>query len=241
MRRTPAILVAVLWVAAIFPECSSLYYQVRPTIDIEADPFNPSKVGEYASDYSRTKENIRRADLYVIEDPNFGCRGYIPPSNDSLNNYTLPSRTFLFAVMLPYQGRNGLCSEYERAQTAHNNWGATGLIFRYSRDDPQGGSLRSRPSQEPQLSGITIVTVELERNDALLDRARYQPHVTITAHYHPFQTSQTFYFIVFAFCILMLLSCLWFVMSYIKRCHYSIQRRRRRVSGCQAMPTVSGL
>ena len=228
MQGTKALLTFIFSVAAIVTECSSLYYQVRPTITITAGKFNPTRVGEYDPDYSNSKEDIRSADLYVVEDPNFGCPGY-SPGNNTQYNYTLPEPNSEFVMMLPYMGGDGLCSEFEKSQTARSIWGTSGLIFRYDPGDPREGTLVNRPAQTQKLSGITIATMELELNTALLNRV-YLPRVTITAHYHPFPTSQTFYFIVFAFCILMLLSCLWFVMSYIKRGHYSVQRRRRRVS-----------
>ncbi len=232
MQRTKAFLAVILSVAAIIPGGSSLYYQERPTINIVAGTtFSVTKVGEYDPNYSSTSrdEDISSADLYVIEDPNFGCPGYIPANNTQQYNYTLPQPNTEFVVMLPYQGGDGLCSEYDKSLTAHSIWGARGLIFRYDPGNPREGTLMNRPDRTPRLSGITIATMEQEMNVVLLNRV-YLPRVSISAHYHPFPTSQTFYFIVFAFCILMLLSCLWFVMSYIKRCHYSVQRRRRRVS-----------
>lgn len=222
------LLAVVLSLAALIPESSSLYYQVRPTITIAAGKFNPTIVGQYDPDYSSSKEDISSADLYVVEDPEFGCPSFTP-SNSTHHNYTLPRPNSEFVVMLPYLGTEGPCSEYEKSVTAHDQWGTSGLIFRYDPDDPRDGTLAHRPPRTPQLRGITIVSMELEINSALLNR-EFLPRVTIEHHYHPFPTSQTFYFIVFAFCILMLLSCLWFVMSYIKRCHYSVQRRRRRVS-----------
>lgn len=239
MEQAKVLLAMHMLVAVAVPGCSGLYYQVRPSINITADSWpSVADVGDYDPDYSVTRSDISKADLYVIDDPYFGCPGYTP-SNTSQFNTTLPRRGAYFVVMLPYLGLNSRCLEFEKAKTARNKWGAAGLIFRYNRDDPQGGKLRSKPSQSPGLSGITIVTMKLSdaRSSPLSNGAGNHPHVTIVAHYHQFQASQTFYFIVFAFCILMLLSCLWFVMSYIKRCHYKIQRRRRRVRKPKIAPS----
>ena len=212
----------------LVPNCHCLYRnQMTPVITITAGPYEVSTDGRYDPDYSNSRRNIESAPLYVLEDENVGCPGY---SLSDLN-ITLPSPNSYFVVMLPYVGTNEPCSEFIKAQTARNVWGASGIIFCYDPDDPRGGTLRDRPSRSPMLSSITIVSMErLLANTPLQEWINTEtPYVTIEAKYHQFQTSQTFYFIVFAFCILMLLSCLWFVMSYVKRCHYNIQRRRRRV------------
>lgn len=224
-----ATLLALVFLLTTVPKCRSLYYQMRPTISIVAGDYRFSEVGDYDPDYSSTRKDISSAALYAIDDENVGCPGY----SLSEMNITLPSRGSYFVVMLPYVGTNRPCSEFTKAQTARNEWGASGLIFRYDPDDPLDGKLRDRPTQSQQLSGITIVVVKLALSLSLVDESI--PFVSIMAHYHQFQASQTFYFIVFAFCILMLLSCLWFVMSYIKRCHYNVQRRQRRVSN--SLPT----
>lgn len=219
------------------------YYQIRPTIAIyKSSQSRPvvSKVGDYDADYSNTRDNIANAMLVVVDDPTFGCPpeylndvqdGELSPNNTipvTTAPPALPSRNSYFVVMVPLLGSDSPCPEYEKARTARKMWGAEGIIFRYDPSDPQQGRLERRPNGRSKLSGITVTTMPLERDfpSSPLD----SPTVSITAHYHQFQTTHTFYFIVFAFCILMLLSCLWFVMSYMKRCHHSIQRRRRRVS-----------
>lgn len=226
---------------SVVPGCWCLY-STRPTIHIvsRADPpipvvagsYEVSEVGDYDYDYTSERRDVSRVRLYVIEEPNFGCPGY------NMSNITriLPPRDFV--LMVPNLGANSPCLEFFKAQTA-SRLGASGLIFQYDRTDVQGGWLGKRPPKTPQLSGITVVTMELRYNPAIAYRPGVEPAyltVSITAHLNQFQTSQTFYFIVFAFCILMLLSCLWFVMSYIKRCHYNVQRRRRRVRGVNFGP-----
>ena len=229
MEVTTFLFVA-LSLVALTGRCYSLYYEVRPTVAISvpsSDDFQTiTRTGEYDPNYSNTKNDIISR-LYVIEDKYSGCPEYF-------TNISLPlPRSSAFVVMLPLLGENSPCHEFLKAKTARNTWGASGVIFQYNPANSQG-VLRHRPSQYKLLSGVTIVALPLSSSQysALLlkQRGGYHPVVHINAQYHQIPASQTFYFIVFAFCILMLLSCLWFVMSYVKRCHYSIQRRRRRVS-----------
>ena len=212
----------VLLVVTSISESFSLYdYQVRPSITITVGNTRLSRLeGYYDPDYVVSpKRDISRANLIVIDNPCFGC-----PTNQSYTcNATLPDvGTEYFVVMVPLQG----CYEYQKFLSALNLWKASGLLFYYG--DSQSGVLRNRPRGTVPLSGITVASVRLSPDQVGL--LRKGGLVSITRRVSPFQTSQTFYFIVFAFCILMFLSCLWFVMSYLKRCHYSMQRRRRRVS-----------
>lgn len=225
--------VSLLLAVLAITRCSSLYYQARPTINIVVDILRLSEVGDYIYDYAKIMD-IPNADLVVIEDSYFGCPEEDPsPATGSVKNITLPPKDSYFVVMLPYLGGNSPCSEFGKAVTARRVWGAAGVIYYYTPEDPQKGKLRRRPADIPAIENLSVTKVELSsfKINALLSEVDkgLQPRVSVKAHYHPFQTTQTFYFIVFAFCILMLLSCLWFVMSYVKRCHYSLQRRRRRV------------
>lgn len=210
-------------------KCSSLYYQARPTVTIVVeDGLRVSVVGDYIYDYAKMTD-ISNADLFVVEDRSFGCPGETPTAI-SINSTFPPKDSTYFVVMLP---ANSPCTEYRKAVTAREDWGAAGVIYYYTPDDPQQGKLRRRPANTFTLDKFSVTRVEMSsfRISVLMsdiDKG-LQPRVSVTAHYHPFQTTQTFYFIVFAFCILMLLSCLWFVMSYLKWCHYSVPRRRRGV------------
>lgn len=212
--------------------CFSPYYQARPTITIVADGLTLTEVGDYITDYAKILD-ISNAKLVMVGDKNFGCPEEAPTTSSN-RNITIPSKDSYFVVMLPYLGDNSPCSEYSKAVTARDVWGAAGVIYYYTPEDPQKGRLERRPDHTLSIQDLSLTKVLLSsvKIDALLSEVEkdFQPRVSVTAHYHQFQTTQTFYFIVFAFCILMLLSCLWFVMSYIKRCHYSLTRRRRRVS-----------
>ena len=205
--------------------CSSFYYQERPLISVQVNSLRVAMVGDYVYDYASRKD-IDQADLVIIEDSHFGC------PNEA--NYTLPPEGSWFVLMVPFLGINSPCSEYLKAVAASQVWGAAGIIFYYTPGDPQEGKLPRRRAGSPPLQKFSVTKVELTASKMAtiiseVDKGA-TARVTVMVYSHPLQTTQTFYFIVFAFCILMLLSCLWFVMSYIKRCHYSIQRRRRRVS-----------
>ena len=206
---------------------SSFYYKDRPLVTIQATSLRLPVVGEYVFNYA-SRRDIDRADLYIIEDAFFGC-----DSDASASNYSLPGKDSYFVVMVPFLGNRSPCSEYHKAATASKAFGAAGIIYYYTPDDPQGGRLPNRPTNSPFLQRFSATKIELvsRKLAALLSEAEKEGgmRVTVSTYSHPLQTTQTFYFIVFAFCILMLLSCLWFVMSYIKRCHYSIRRRQRRV------------
>lgn len=50
-----------------------------------------------------------------------------------------------------------------------------------------------------------------------------------------FDQTTTFYFVMFAFCLLLLLALVWFAFNYLKRCHNVLSRRQARVcvvGGC---------
>lgn len=46
------------------------------------------------------------------------------------------------------------------------------------------------------------------------------------------RSTTTFYFVVFAFTILLLLSLTWFIFNYLRRCHHMYTAKRRRVRIC---------
>lgn len=201
------------------------FYPKNPTIRIATRSAGKlvEEGGSYITDYTSNTGDVPKAQLYVADDPTFGC-----PGGEGLNTSALSPRE-PFVVLLSSASSYGSCSDFTKARSI-SRWGASGLIFQLDR---KNGWLEpdNRPSRDYKLSSqITVVSVEIQT--AIVEPLVHQSGITVSiiGHYSQFQNSQTFYFIVFAFCILMLLSCLWFVMSYIKRCHYNIQRRRRRVS-----------
>lgn len=210
-----------------FSKCS-FYYHDRPLITIQVGTLRLPIIGVYVFDYA-SRRDLSSAELVVMEDANFGCE-----SEPRSSNYSLPAKNSYFVVMVPITG-NSPCSEYRKAVAASEVWGASGIIYYYTPDDPRGGKLSRRPSTSLPLKRFSVTKIELTARQTVtlfseIDKGSVA-RVSITTYSHPLQTTQTFYFIIFAFCILMILSCLWFVMSYLKRCHYSIKRRRRRVRG----------
>ena len=208
-------------------KCSYLFNHLQPDITILADGLRLSISGEYLLDFA-VRKDVSNAKLIVVQDESFGCF-----SNTSANNnITLPSKDTYFVVMLPYLAAGSPCTDYHKAVTAKEVWGAFGVIFYYTQDYVLNSQGR-RPDNALTITGISITKVVLSVDEATALLSAYSSgfklSVSVKAHLQQFQTTQTFYFIIFAFCILMLLSCLWFVMSYVKRCHYSLKRRRRRV------------
>ena len=225
MARVLCILFVVASVIGL-SKCS-FYYHDRPLVTIQVGTLRLPVVGVYVFDYA-TRRDVSAAELAMVEDANFGCESEPP-----MSNYSLPGKNSYFVVMVPIVGGSN-CSDYRKAVAASEVWGASGIIYYYSPDDPRGGKLSRRPSSSPQLERFSATKIKLTARQAVtlfseMDKGA-MTRVSVTTYSHPLQTTQTFYFIIFAFCILMILSCLWFVMSYLKRCHHSIKRRRRRVS-----------
>ncbi len=167
--------------------------------------------GEFA-DYSRS--NNVGGDLRIIEDARFGCNG-----STGLDAPDARGEVIVLAL-------TGVCNDYLQALAAEES-GAIGVVF-YS---PSDKSLSSKPSYAPI---ITATVAVIRTGDDIVDmfgNKRPTPRVTITKDYQQvYKTTHTFYFVVFAFCILMGLSCLWFLLSYIRRCCHSARNRQRRVS-----------
>ena len=209
----PIFLLLILDLCFIRTE-ATYYYELRAHVQI--DGFTKTLLGDFAgySSYGDTS-----GELILLED-DFGCPGWS-------SNRTFSSNYILFL-------RRTGCSDYEQASTAfHLRPAPNGLVFYYTPDSDRD-RLSPKPEDRPKLSTMTVAITKIYPDDlARLDNLDpgNPAQVRISGHYHQnFRTSQTFYFVVFAFCILMLLSCLWFVMSYMRRCHHSCRNRQRRVS-----------
>ena len=84
--------------------------------------------------------------------------------------------------------------------------------------------LRSRVSNK-EIDITTNVTVTVQY--AGMGSFPLDPNPTI---YPPFfDQTTTFYFVMFAFCLLLLLALVWFAFNYLKRCHNVLSRRQARV------------
>lgn len=187
-------------------------YELVPHIKLDT---NQVFIGEFAS-YSRLESTPESQSTYlplVFVNDGFGC-----PGNDTDSQ---PLSNSILLLRLTQE-----CTDYQQASAAQR-LGVQGLIFYYTPDTVDK-SLGSRYAE--RLSDITVVALELGESD-IEDLMANSPRARIDPFYHKsfFQTSHTFYFVVFAFCILMLLSCLWCILSYIRRCQYNVRNRRRRV------------
>lgn len=187
-------------------------YELVPHIKLEGN--GQMFIGEFAS-YSRLESTPESQSTYlplVFVNDGFGC-----PGNDTDSQ---PLSNSILLLRLTQE-----CTDYQQAIAAQR-LGVQGLIFYYT-PDAVDKSLGSRYAE--RLSDITVVALELGESD--IEDMANSPHARIDPIYHKsfFQTSHTFYFVVFAFCILMLLSCLWCILSYIRRCQYNVRNRRRRV------------
>ena len=192
-------------------------YELRAHVTFTADTndYNPDLVVGYFADYSKDTTQRRRGRL-VLVDEEYGC----PESN-----ITLPplSTTSSYIVALRLSG----CNDYLQARKAEQD-NAEGVVFFYTSNS-------ARDSSSSGDSRLTIPVAVIEVGDDILghitghDAPLYSGVAIEGMQYAVFQQSRTFYFIVTAFCILILLSCLWFFTSYFRRCRYSLRNRRRQV------------
>lgn len=183
--------------------------------------------------YSNTSVSSTTGVLYA-PDPSFGCLNVdttpTVSGNDSnssdVNSVPMATPALYpsepFVVFLPLTA----CDDYYQALYAASN-GARAVIF-YST---QSGTLTSPlpivsiPVVYTGLSSDDIDTLEV-----LLAWENTQVTVELIDTYYHYKTEQTFYFVVFAFTMLLLLSLVWFVVSYMRRCYDGIRTRRERVS-----------
>lgn len=191
--------------------------------------------GDYVA-YGGSKDLSKQL-LELVEDSSFGC------------TQTNETDTILYRVnsvfLLPDTSDH--CSGFEKMQYVSNAYNAAGVIFYRTPGDndkaPKNTTPIDRQRRQTQTrtpssnSGSpTVVRLSLLSEQLLEFRSKLRTgstlQVTIQAEVQQrtFQTSQTFYFVVFAFCILMMLSCSWLLLSYFKRCHYRWRMRRNQAS-----------
>ncbi len=208
--------------------CEGLYCTYKPQVTLNIGGSNDGAVrttivGEYV-DYGRNKISVNKDRFVLVPDAEFGC---ITNPNTSAIISKAASVKGRFVLAIPLGNKK--CSDYKKAK-AGEEAGASGILFYYL---PDSSSSSRRFSNHDPLS-IPVVSIELPE-DTLNEILEQQEHnvgvATMMGYCCPsLQTSQTFYFVVFTFCILTVLSCLWFLLSYIRRCRLRAQRRRRRVS-----------
>ena len=177
--------------------------------------------------------------LYLVEEPSFGCERSM---NDS---EIFPSFRTDSVFLLP--DTSSPCSGYEKSKYARGTLGASGVIF-YRISDEDNASVdnslhterqgrqtssqsRSSSTATPTVLRLSLLSEQLsEFRSKLGTGSTLQVSIKAQIQQRGFKTSQTFYFVVFAFCILMMLSCSWLLLSYFKRCHYRWRMRRNQVS-----------
>jgi hypothetical protein len=199
--------------------CYTYELRAHVTLTTDTNDYNPEVLVGYFASYSSVTVDRTRGRL-VLADDTYGCPG---------SNTTLPKvgTSNSFIVVIPVSG----CNDYLQAKKAEQD-SAAGVVLYYTLSDT---STDFASSDEGRLNIPVAIT---EVGDDILSHltGRELPQYTGVAiegkHYAVFQQSRTFYFIVTAFCILILLSCLWFFTSYFRRCRYSMRNRRRQVRDC---------
>lgn len=215
---------------------ASYYYEIVPYVTLSSSrgDFERKFVGSYAS-YASADDaygRLLRAPAELLE-----CEGR-QQATDSTSNSTLVSYSGSILLLELTE-----CSDYFQASVVDYRLNADGLIFYYLlTDDGSGGedkrrvSLGYRPEGSNVLQQFAVVLVGLTPAQLLELESVTANSSDVTVRIEPgqrqnAQTSHTFYFVVFAFAILMLLSCLWFVTSYLRRCRGTVRDRRRMVNG----------
>ena len=194
-------------------------YELRPQVTFSGRGADPELVVGSFAGYGLESAQKWEGSL-VLPDSTYGC----PDSNTSL---LFSHGGEPFVVVLPLKVE---CDDYQQAERAGED-GAAAVVFYYTADSEK--DWWTSGSGENHLV-IPVAVVEIW--DEILDRlsGRESPPYTRVSiegrHYAVPPRQRTFYFIVTAFCILILLSCLWFFTSYFRRCRYSVRNRRRQVS-----------
>ena len=215
---------ALLSAMASLAECYS-YYTLIPKVEFYVDRRLYATIqGDYVSYGSNT--DLTKL-LYVVDDPFFGCM--------EANDTDFPSYPTRSAFLLPESSH---CSNTEKSKFASDTYDARAVIlYRLSdsndeedRERRQTAKQTAQSTSGPTIIKVSILTKQLEHL-LTTQSASSTIQVTVEAQLiqRGFRTTQTFYFVVFAFCILMLLSCSWLLLSYFKRCHYRWRLRRNQV------------
>ena len=245
-EATVMFLLAVLSAVISLVECYGSYYRLVPRVQFFIDK-KPYAIidGDYTS-FGNSRDLLEKW-LYLNEDTSFGCR-----KNDA-NETTILSYSPNSVLLLP--DSSSPCSVHEKTKYAQEMYRVSGIIYyRTSMSDTSRnasatttGELRTAASRgdrrrQTQSSSVpTVVRLILTSEQLAEFRSKLSTgstlQVTIEADIEQrgFRTTQTFYFVVFAFCILMMLSCSWLLLSYFKRCHYRWRLRRNQV--CTSVET----
>lgn len=216
----PRVEILVLWSWLIHISLGYSYeLKAHVTFTSDTADYGNPVVGSFAS-YGEASTDRRRGEL-VLPSETYGCLE---------SNATLPriSSGSSFIVVLPLsEDTYSECNDYIQANQAYQD-NAAGVVFYYTSD-----SSRDSATAGGAILAIPVAVVKVDDDLLAYITGQKSPRYTNVAiegvNYTVFQQSRTFYFIVTAFCILILLSCLWFFTSYFRRCRHSVRNRRRQV------------
>ena len=217
---------------SLMTHCEGLYCTYRPQVTLNVgngdSAIQTTIVGEYA-DYGYQRTQVKELTFILLPDYDFGCGSQLNPNTTAALIRAPSTGTFVLMIPLPLDNSDTSCSDYTKSVVAQH-FGAAGVLFYYFPSSP--GQLTD---EDPPLS-IPIAAIELSEESLNSIQEQLEENsglVSILGYCYPsIQSSQTFYFVVFTFCILTVLSCLWFMLSYIRRCRLRAAIRRRRVSVC---------
>ncbi|XP_064404697.1 E3 ubiquitin-protein ligase RNF13-like isoform X2 [Halichondria panicea] len=238
MKMDASKFVVTLFVAyiSLITHCEGLYctYRAQVTLNVGSgdSAIMETIVGDYA-DYGNHRIQLQHLKFLLIPDYDFGCSSQLNPNTTAaISKAVSTGNPFVLMIPLPLDVDSAIsdtsCSDYKKATVAQS-LSAAGVLFYYL---PSSSSSSSLTEEDPSLS-IPVAAIEISED--LLNSIQEQPEensglVAILGYCYPsIQSSQTFYFVVFTFCILTVLSCLWFMLSYIRRCRLRAAMRRRRV------------
>ena len=218
---------ALLSALASMVECYS-YYELIPKVQFVIDRQIYATIQGIYIQYGPNTDFSKL--LTVIDDPFFGCVG--EANETDVPAYPTQS-TFLLAD-------NSHCSISEKSSYLYDTYEARAVIFYRLSDEASEKDNRQRrqttqrttgqSSNGPTVIRLNLLTEQVTRLLARQDAgSRLQVIVEAQLMQRGFRTTQTFYFVVFAFCILMFLSCSWLLLSYFRRCHYRWKMRRNQV------------
>ena len=180
-------------------------------------------IESYSEDYGQlasfSNKSVSSVSGRLYEpDSLFGCVGL-----DSYNSTNqTPKRPFV--VFLPLLTN---CNPYVQSTYAEQI-GAVGVLF-YSRKTSKSLTIY-HTSLSVLVSLVTLTDDEVTSLKQLLTWNETNITLDIRESTYSIHKSHTFYFVVFAFSVLILLSITWFIVTYIRRCHGICVQKYRRVS-----------
>lgn len=224
---------------SLFTFSEGLYCTYRPQVTLKVGPRNDNTrirttiTGQYAG-YGSSQTRVKNVRFVLVPDVEFGCGNVNPNTSAIISKAAAAEGPFVLAIPLDTEQ----CSDYTKALAAYHAH-AAGLLFYYVPSSSSTSRTITDGDDVPHTLSIPIASIELPEdtlNAIVEQQEEYDGLVSMIGYCYPsIQSSQTFYFVVFTFCILTVLSCLWFLLSYIRRCRLRAQRRRRRVTKCVCM------